>query len=127
VEADIGLAGHRQCLVEERGGLWVKAAVERDLGTSLQRERLARRGRDLAVQLSTRGEVGVSLVELSGEQLRLAPYRHRERASACGTEPLGLRLQGVRKRDHVGIRPRSVEEPLRDAKLAVEDAHGQPG
>ena len=105
----------------------LKAAVERDLGSPLQREGLARCGRDLAVKLRTRCEVGVRLVELSGEQLRLAPDRHRERTPARGTESLGLRLQGVRERDHVGIGPRSVEEPLRDAELAIEHADGQLG
>ena len=104
VEADIGLAGDRQRLVEQRAGLCLEAAVERDLGAPLQREGLARRGRDLAVKLRTRGEVVVGLVEVSGEQLRLAADRHRERAPARGAEPLGLRRQGVRERDHVGDR-----------------------
>jgi hypothetical protein len=82
--------------------------VERDLGSPLQREGLARCSCDLAVKRRTRGEVSVRLVKLSGEQLRLAPYRQRERAPARGTEPLGLRRQGVRERDYVGIGPRSV-------------------
>jgi len=125
VEAYVGLACDRQRLVQERVGLCLKAAVERDLGSSLQREGLARCGRDLAVKLHTRREVGVRLVELSGEQFRLAPYRHRERAPARGTQPLGLRRKRVRECDHVGIGPRSVKEPLRDAELTVEYADGQ--
>ena len=93
MEAYVGLACDRQRLVQERVGLCVKAAVERDLGSPLQRERLARCGRDLAVKLHTRREVGVRLVELSGEQLRLAPYRHRERAPARGLAQVrGTRL-----------------------------------
>ena len=127
VEADIRLPGDRQRLVEERSTLCAAAAVERDLGSPLQREGLARRGRDLAVKRRTRGEVGVCLVELPGEQLRFAAYRHCERAPARGTEPLGLLREGVRERDHVGIRPRPVKEPLRHAELAVEDADGQLG
>jgi hypothetical protein len=101
--------------------------VERDLGAPLQSEGLARRRGDLAVQVRTCGEVVVGLVELPGEQLRLAPEGHGERAPARGTEALGLRVQGVRERDHLGIGQRSVEEPLRDAELAVEDADSELG
>ena len=41
--------------------------MERDLGSPLKREGLARCGRDLAVEFRAGGEVVVGLVELSGE------------------------------------------------------------
>jgi hypothetical protein len=62
VEPDIGLTGDGERLVEERVPLLVMAAMECDLGSPLERERLTGRGRDLAVQLDTRGEVRVRLV-----------------------------------------------------------------
>jgi len=106
--ADIGLAGDGQRLVKQPLGLFVQAAVKRDLGSPLQRERLARCGRDLAVELRTCDEVVVRLVELSAEQLRLASQCHRGRAAACGTDPHGLRLERVgrtrSRRDTVALR-----------------------
>src|SRR5215217_5128121 len=65
VEADVGLAGDRQRLVEQRESVCVEPTVERNLGPPLQRKGLARRRSDLAVELRAGGEVGVRLVELA--------------------------------------------------------------
>src|SRR5690606_35985268 len=125
VEADIGLAGDGQRLVEQGLRLVGAAPVERELGPALQRVGLAGGGADPPVQGGAGLEVGRGVVEPAGEQPGLAPQRDRECLAPHRAEAAGLGLERGGEGDDLVVGPGAVQEALGDAQLAVEHARRQ--
>lgn len=127
MEAEVRRTRHVESVVEQGVDLASVTSIQRDLGPPLQGDRLTGRGTDGVMHPRARGKVGVCLVEAAGQQHRLSPERGRERLAARGAQPLGFRSERVRERDHLPVRPSAVEEPFRDAQLAVEHGDRQLG
>ena len=66
-------------------------------------------------------QVRLRVVEVAGEQLRLAAQGDRIRPTAGRSDPDRLGLERVRERDHIRVGPVAVEQPLADAQVSVED------
>ena len=125
VEADVGIPGDGQGVVEQRLRLRPATAVELELGPPLQGQRLADGAAEVVAEPGGRPQVRVSLVEVARQQPGLAPQRHRVGPAPGRADPVGLGLERIGEGDDVGVRRRPVEQPLADAEVPVEDADRQ--